>query len=177
MAESDESHVPVLPARSSPMTLPQGIRVRPITPADRADWLRLRQALWPEDGNATHATEIEQFFAGALQMPLAVLLAVDSGGTAAGFVELSIRSYAEDCSTDRVAYLEGWYVVPGWRRRGVGRALVSAAEDWARAQGCLEFASDALLDNEVSAAAHAALGFDETVQIRCFRKSLPPHAT
>ncbi len=34
------------------------------------------------------------------------------------------------------------------------------------------FASDALLDNVDSAAAHRALGFQETVQIRCFRKSL-----
>ena len=74
--------------------------------------------------------------------------------------------------TDRVAYLEGWYVVPAARRQGVGAALVRAAEDWARSQGCTEFASDALIDNAVSAAAHRALGFQETVQIRCFRKLL-----
>ena len=47
-----------------------------------------------------------------------------------------------------------------------------AAEDWGRAQGCTEFGSDALLDNDVSAATHRALGFDETVQIRCFKKRL-----
>jgi aminoglycoside 6'-N-acetyltransferase I len=87
-------------------------------------------------------------------------------------VELSIRPYAEDCVTDRVAYLEGWYVEPGVRRTGIGRALVAAAEDWARTQGCSEFASDAIIDNDVSAAAHRALGFQETVQIRCFRKVL-----
>jgi aminoglycoside 6'-N-acetyltransferase I len=76
--------------------------------------------------------------------------------------------------TDRVAYLEGWYVVPESRRRGVGGALVSAAEEWAVAQGCAEFASDALIENDVSAAAHKALGFQETVQIRCFRKVVDP---
>jgi aminoglycoside 6'-N-acetyltransferase I len=48
--------------------------------------------------------------------------------------------------------------------------LVDAAEAWGKAQGCGEFASDALLDNAISAAAHRALGFLETVQIRCFRK-------
>jgi len=68
--------------------------------------------------------------------------------------------------------LEGWYVVAEARRRGVGRALVRAAEAWGRAQGCTEFASDALLDNHVSAAAHQALDFDEVAQIRCFRKDL-----
>ena len=86
--------------------------------------------------------------------------------------ELSIRNYAEDCVTDRVAYLEGWYVVPGARRQGVGRALIAAAEQWGRGQGCTEFASDAVIDNEISAAAHRALGFTETAQIRCFKKQL-----
>lgn len=131
----------------------------------------MREALWPDE-TGSHAREIEDFLAGRLKNPLEVLLAVDTAGTPVGFVELSIRNYAEDCITDRVAYLEGWYVVPEARRRGVGAALVKASEDWARTQGCTEFGSDALLDNDVSAAAHRALGFDETVQIRCFRKNL-----
>ena len=148
------------------------IHVRSARPDDASDWLRMRKALWPEDGAGTHAGEIEQFFAGALNMPLEVLLAADESGRVVGFAELSIRNYAEDCVTDRVAYLEGWYVASEWRRRGVGKALVEAAEAWARAQGCTEFGSDALLDNATSAAAHMALGFEETVQIRCFRKQL-----
>ena len=149
------------------------IRVRPVARPDADAWLRMRCALWPEGSEAEHRDEIERFLAGELQQPLAVLLAV--GPTEpVGFAELSIRSYAEDCVTDRVAYLEGWYVVPEARRRGVGRALVAAAEDWARAQGCSEFASDALIDNTVSVAAHRALGFEETVQIRCFRKAIVP---
>ena len=132
----------------------------------------MRRALWPEDGPGTHADEIDRYLARALHNPLEVLIAFDERQRAVGFAELSIRDYAEDCVTDRVAYLEGWYVVPESRRQGVGRALVAAAEDWARAQGCSEFASDALLDNQTSAEAHRALGFEETVRIRCFRKTL-----
>ena len=132
----------------------------------------MRRALWPDDETDSHASETEAFLAGKLSMPLAVLIAHDAAGTPLGFAELSIRGYAEDCVTDRVAYLEGWYVIPEARRRGVGRALVAAAEQWGRAQGCTEFGSDALIDNESSAAAHRALGFVETVQIRCFRKQL-----
>lgn len=146
--------------------------VRPAASADAPDWLRLREALWPEDASAWHADEVRQYFAGRLGMPLQVLLALELSGSVVGFAELSIRAYAEGCTTDRIAYLEGWYVVPEARRRGVGRALVRAAEEWGRAQGCTEFGSDALIDNEVSAAAHRALGFAETVQIRCFLKSL-----
>lgn len=61
--------------------------------------------------------------------------------------------------SSQVAYVEGWFVVPEIRRRGLGRALVSAAEEWGRVQGCTEFASDTLPDNRASAAAHLALGF------------------
>jgi aminoglycoside 6'-N-acetyltransferase I len=148
------------------------VRVRPVAPEDATAWLKMRAALWPHAHTDWHAREIAQFFAGELKMPLAVPVAVEPHGGVTGFVELSIRNYAEDCHTDRVAYLEGWYVVPDARRHGVGRALVAASEQWARAQGCTEFGSDAVLDNEISAQAHAALGFTETVQIRCFRKDL-----
>ena len=148
------------------------IQIHSATPDDAVAWLLLRRALWPEGSEREHRDEITRFLAGQLAMPLEVLLAVDGSGAPVGFVELSIRPYAEDCTTDRVAYLEGWYVVPEARRQGVGRALVAAAERWARAQGCREFASDALIDNEISAVAHRALGFAETVQIRCFRKEL-----
>jgi aminoglycoside 6'-N-acetyltransferase I len=146
--------------------------VRSATVADTSAWLHMRCALWPEGSEAEHRSEIDQFFAGQLRDPLEVLLATTASGEAIGFAELSIRAYAEDCVTDRVAYLEGWYVAPEARRQGVGRALVSAAEKWAVVQGCTEFASDALIDNDVSAAAHRALGFAETVQLRCFRKAL-----
>jgi GNAT superfamily N-acetyltransferase len=65
-----------------------------------------------------------------------------------------------------------WFVVPDARKRGIGRALIDAAERWAHAQGCCEFASDTQPDNELSAAAHRALGFSEVGLVRCFRKEL-----
>lgn len=148
------------------------VHVRHVIPDDRASWLRMRSDLWPEGSTAEHESEIDAFFAGTLREPLAVMLATYDAGEAVGFAELSIRPYAEGCETDRVAYLEGWYVVPEARGTGVGRALIEAAEAWAVARGCPEFASDALIDNEASAAAHRALGFEEVERIRCFRKAL-----
>lgn len=145
--------------------------IRPVRPEDSAAWLRMRCALWPEGPEQEHAAEIAAFIAGTVHMPLAVLLAFD-GAEAVGFAELSIRSVAESCETDRVAYLEGWFVEPAARRRGVGRALVAAAEDWGRAQGCSEFGSDTQIWNQDSVAAHAALGFTEVEQLRCFKKLL-----
>ena len=148
------------------------VSIRAARPDDARLWCGMRHALWPEGSAEEHAGEIEDFFAGRSAEPLAVLVAEAAPGRLLGFAELSIRSHAEDCTTDRVGYLEGWYVIPEARAQGVGRALVEAAEAWAREQGCTEFASDAEADNELSAAAHRALGFTEAAVIRCFRKDL-----
>jgi aminoglycoside 6'-N-acetyltransferase I len=146
--------------------------IRPVKPGDAASWLRLRHALWSEGSEAEHREEIARFLAGEAREPLAVLLAEDEAGRAVGIAELSIRPGAEGCESDHVAYLEGWFVLPEARRHGVGRALMAAAEEWGRAQGCQEFASDTEHDNAVSAAAHLALGFEEAGLVRCFRKDL-----
>jgi aminoglycoside 6'-N-acetyltransferase I len=148
------------------------IKVRSATASDAAAWLGLRHALWPEGSAAEHREEIDRFFRGEAQDPLAVLLAEDVTGRPVGLAELSIRPQAEGCHTDRVAYLEGWFVVPDARGRGVGRALVAAAEAWGRSHGCRELASDTQTDNALGAAAHRALGFSEVGRVRCFRKDL-----
>lgn len=131
----------------------------------------MRHELWPSDDPGEHAREIAAFFEGRVRHS-EVLLAVDESGRAIGFAELDIRPYAEGCYSGRVGYLEGWFVDELFRRSGVGRALVRAAEDWARTQACTEFASDTDLQNDGSAAAHRALGFAEVDRIICFRKNL-----
>jgi aminoglycoside 6'-N-acetyltransferase I len=132
----------------------------------------MRLALWPDGSREEHEREIDEFFAGESREPLAVLIAMDRSGRPVGMAELSIRNIAEGCRSGRIAYLEGWFVVPEARRQGVGRALIRAVEDWGRAQGCAELASDTTSDNAGSMDAHRALGFDDVGMIRCFRKDL-----
>jgi aminoglycoside 6'-N-acetyltransferase I len=146
--------------------------IRPVTAADSEEWLRMRHALWPDGSFAQHRQDIARYFAGDRREPTEVLLALATDAAPVGFVELSIRNIVDSCSTDRVAYLEGWFVVPDSRRQGVGRALIQAAEQWGARQGCTEFGSDADIDNDISYAAHLRSGFEETGRVRTFRKSL-----
>lgn len=145
------------------------VTIRPVRPGDREAWIRMRAALWPDD----HTAEVDAFLAGDTRIAEAVLLAVTPGGPV-GFVELGTRSYAEGCDSTPVAYVEGWYVEPGWRRRGVGRALMDAAARWGRERGCSELASDTELGNRISQDAHQALGFEITSRVVTFRKPLGP---
>lgn len=146
--------------------------IRPATRADRDAWLTMRERLWPPGGPASeHPAEVDAFFAGDTRVAEVVLLARSSAG-AVGFAEVSLRTHVDGCSTDRVAYLEGWYVEPAARRSGVGAALIRAAEAWARAVGCTEMGSDVELGNAASLAAHTHLGFEEVGRVVLLRKSL-----
>ena len=71
-------------------------------------------------------------------------------------------------------YVEGWYVAEALRWRGIGRALLHAAEAWAIDGGFDEIGSDVRVDNVVSLRAHRAFGFEPTEQLQFFRKPLEP---
>ena len=160
-------------ASSRPRTDGRSVRVmvRPVTRADLEILRDLRCDLWPEGSAEEHRRELEGFFDGRARELQAILVA-ERNGEPVGFCELSVRPHAEGCSTDRVAYLEGWYVTPDARRHGVGRSLVGAAEAWGRHRGCSELASDTAVDNRVGTAAHLGSGFEEVGLVRCFRKKL-----
>lgn len=144
--------------------------VRPLREKDLDEWLRLRKTLWDENDEHDHRMEMLDIL-GHPESQL-VLVADGGGGRLVGFLEASIRPFVEDCRTDNVGYLEGWFVEPDRRRNGVGRELVSAAEKWARQKGCTEMASDAEVGNDESIAAHAGLGYKETSRLVHLRKDL-----
>jgi aminoglycoside 6'-N-acetyltransferase I len=89
-----------------------------------------------------------------------------------GFAEAGERPWGDGCETRPVGWLEGIYVEPQYRGRGVGRALVAAVTDWATARGYSELGSDAALENEISLQSHTRWGFEETKRVVLFRKRL-----
>ena len=84
-----------------------------------------------------------------------------------------MRSHADGCNPSRpVGYIEGWYVTEDHRRCGVGRKLLANAEAWARSHGCVEMASDALIDNQLSQSVHEALGYEVVDRCVLYRRRL-----
>jgi len=134
----------------------------------------MRTSLWPESAVEEQESELDAYFREdrTSALPSAILVAEDSGGLS-GFLEVSLRSHADGCDVTRpVGYVEGWFVREAVRHSGVGRALMGAAEAWARGHGCREMASDALIDNELSQQAHQGLGFAEVDRCVHYRKDL-----
>jgi aminoglycoside 6'-N-acetyltransferase I len=149
------------------------MKVRHLKVSDFEQWVSMRHALWPDEdidalrdhagrmlrGDPTPFLKIQNF------------IAEDEHGMC-GFLEASLRGCAEHCYSSPVGYIEGWCVVPHLRGRGIGSALVRAAEDWARAEGCTEMASDASVENKTSRKAHKALGYQEESPAVHFHKKL-----
>ncbi len=147
------------------------MEIRPLHPDEYDDWLSLRERLWPDTPREDLSSELTEIVTDPSRNT--VLVASLPEGLV-GFVEVSIRDWAEGCETRMVGYIEAWYVVPERRIGGIGRRLVEAAEAWARARGCTEMGSDADLSNEVSHAAHRALGYGEVGRLVLFSKRLIP---
>lgn len=143
--------------------------VRPLEERDLNEWFRLRQLLWDATAEDDHKSEMLDIIEHSDSQ---LVLVAESGADIVGFLEVSVRSFAEDCETDHVGYLEGWFVDPAFRKIGIGGDLVRLAELWVREQGCTEMASDAELGNEPSLAAHQKLGYEETSRLIHFRKEL-----
>ena len=145
-------------------------KIRQLRPNDAPEWFRMRQALWPKHTQSAFEKESVVMLENSQRQP--VFVAERTTGGLCGLIELSIRGKAVGCSTSNVGYIEGWYVDPNMRSKGVGRSLVKAAEEWAASMGCSEMASDTTSSYPVSPAAHKALGYEEVKTVYHYRKLL-----
>ncbi len=150
-------------------------RVRAAIERDLRQIVSLGMALWPDEPGPEIDEHMRATLAGLPRstLPLTLFVVEDSNDRLIGFIEVGLRSHADGCDGRQpVGFIEGWYVVPEVRGRGVGRALANAAEEWARQRGCIEIASDTWADNEASQLAHRAVGFEMVDRCVNFRKAL-----
>lgn len=90
-----------------------------------------------------------------------------------GFIYLNLRTdWVEGTKTSPVAYIEGLYVKPKYRKKGIGKKLVEYGEQWGQKRGATEYGSDTELVNKASIAFHKKIGFKEANRIVCFAKKI-----
>ena len=134
----------------------------PVKKENEKAWADMCVALWPE---LTVDTVIRMSHEGLFKNEFMYF----EDGEPAAFLSLSLRSdYVEGSSSCPVGYIEGLYVKPEYRRKGIAEKMVEHAKVWSREFGCSELASDCILENEVSQAFHKSVGFTEANKIVCF---------
>ena len=145
--------------------------IREVLPDDIQAWCRMRTKLWP-DATDQHLAEIKEFFSANSNHIVQVYIAATTTGHLVGFIELNLRDIVEGASSARVPYVEGWFIDKEYRAAGLGQRLMQQAENWAKALGYNELASDTETDNTDSIDIHKHLGFEETARVVCLLKKL-----
>lgn len=133
------------------------------------EWLDMRMALWPGNEHEEFMQDIEAI-AGSEKENAYICR---YGNEYAGFIELSVRhDYVAGSDSSPVGYVEGVYVKPEYRGKGIAAQLVKRGEEWAAEMGCTQMASDAELHNTISHDFHRGIGFTEVERIVCYIKDI-----
>jgi aminoglycoside 6'-N-acetyltransferase I len=133
------------------------------------DAAQLALLLWPNNDLEEFIENMKEIISNQMST---VFLAYNEE-QAIGFAQCQLRhDYVEGTNSSPVGYLEGLYVVANYREKGIAKNLVQACEEWVKAKGCTEFASDCELTNTQSLDVHLKLGFQEANRIICFTKKL-----
>ena len=123
------------------------VRVVPATPADIDAIHALEQASFTHDRLSRRA--IRAFIAA----PHRPLLVAKIGGALAGYAVLAMRS------NSRSGRLYSIAVDKAFGRRGVGRALMAAAEAYCQKRGCVSLRLEVRKDNAPAIALYEARGY------------------
>ncbi len=150
-------------------------RVRQARVSDQKQIAEMCALLWPEASLEVHRHEVGLQLKSGMSgtLPATIFVSHENSGELTGFLQVGLRSHADGCETAQpVGFVEGWFVYEPARRHGIGKALMRAAERWARHHGCIEMASDTWIDHTDSQKAHQALGFEVVDRCVHYRKAL-----
>jgi GNAT superfamily N-acetyltransferase len=146
-----------------------GFRLREATPEDAETIARLLTEL----GHPTVPADVPGRLAAVLGEGGAVVLAVEASAEPLGL--LCLARHAVLHAPGPVAYITALVTTAAARRRGVGRALVTAATRWARQRGCVRLTVTSAEHRADAHAFYPACGLPYTG--RRFSAPVPARAT
>ena len=133
-----------------------------VTKQNEMEWAKLNVGLWPDH---TIESRLEERTVGHFDHEFLYY----AENQAVGFLSLALRhDYVEGTCSSPVGYIEGIYVKPDFRNKGIAKEFIGFAKKWSIEKGCSELASDCELSNNASRIFHNKIGFKEANTIVCF---------
>jgi aminoglycoside 6'-N-acetyltransferase I len=129
-------------------------------------WLQLRKLLWPDTPDETHMQEMRDTISSDTTI---TFLMFNPDDEPVGFIEGALyrnppRNYG---------YIEGWFVLPRYRKEGLGGQLLEVLELWFLHHNIDLSLSDTIpLEYPLSPRAHAKYGYREHETLQIFIKEL-----
>ncbi|HUQ45984.1 MAG TPA: GNAT family N-acetyltransferase [Gemmatimonadaceae bacterium] len=150
------------------------LHVRAATPRDLDAVLALRLALLREHPDhpiygrlrPDVTARARQLFGAQLRSPSEAIFLADRSGDAIGVLRCVESVGSPLFEPARYAYVSSVYVRPDARRRGALRAMLVAAEQWARERGLDQMRLHNVAGSTPAEAAWSALGFAVVEQVR-----------
>jgi|SRR5215218_1291848 len=145
----------------------EGVRIRPASLADRDFVVSLMPRLVEFGPPAWRdAEQMTAFDTGVITESLlnqkpgaAVFIAEDEDGTPLGFIHL--HAVTEHYNHEEHGHVEDLIVASAGEGRGVGRALLGKAEEWARSRGYRWLTLNVFAENTRAREVYARLGYGE----------------
>ena len=133
------------------------ISVRPAVPADEQALAALDRATWTDATSPAPAPSAPdaRFFTERVDIRDVIVAEVDR--SVAGYVRIARPTPLP--ASDHVLMINGIAVAPGFQQRGVGRALLDAAIEVARARGARRLTLRVLGPNAAARRLYASAGF------------------
>ena len=143
------------------------VRIRPASPADREFVISLMPRLvefgppaWRDPAQMTaHDTGVINESLLDPKPGTAVFVAEDADGTPLGFIHL--HADTEHYNREEHGHVEDLIVAPAGEGRGVGRALLEKAEEWARSRGYRWLTLNVFAENLRAREVYKRLGYGE----------------
>ena len=133
------------------------------------EWTNLATLLFPD----SPFEEELQFHKDVLASEKEMGLLYQIDGKIVGFMNMSVRNdYVNGTNTSPVVFIEAIYVLPEYRKRGIGNKFITYAERYAKQKGIKQLASDCFTDNTLSENFHKGCGFEEKERVICFVKDI-----
>jgi len=118
---------------------------------------------YPVAWNTDHWTAMEPEFLEHLQTPNCLHLLAEVGQAqpkTVGWAFARTKEHEPVFEPAHVLHISTVYVLPPYRRQGIGRALMSAILEWGRSSGCTEAELNVLVDNPARSL-YREFGFSE----------------
>jgi aminoglycoside 6'-N-acetyltransferase I len=126
-------------------------------------------ALWPENEFSDLRKEFEQLLNSDKDKVIVYLMHAQL----IAFIHISVRSdYVEGSQDSPTGFIEGIYVKPEYRKKGISKKLIEKGESWLKTKGCSQIGSDIEQSNITSYHFHKSVGFKEVNRLIAFIKNI-----